>query len=483
MMLVKSSSTQDVLWRKSLETVHDTLDSLIQSEKCSRKTRLPKLTASPSKLPDSNMPILSAAYRYCDDILLRASQTEVIPPPKNMSSSVVARSGREAKSDRLRNHIRAAASLETEFLCAEVLSLTKRIPFSEFDSNNMSALSCGSNRGVYCYRWKSSIVAVKVLNNLSTPEAENNFKNELVILQSLRHPQIISLLGVACDVPGTQKQSVGLVMEFMSRGSMYDYLRKVDSGEEKSFTLVQKLKILSDASSALKFLHDSEYLHNNISSKSILLDSDCRAKLSGLECVIGNGKLNTNTECIFTIASLTAPEVLLGGANTTASDIYSFGVMLWELLTGQIPFENLSAIEIIKLVGKNGKKLEIPTQSILNPDAILKLLDRCFSSFDKRPSSIEIHSEITIELNVEEKKLADTPESFLCPITCCIMTDPVVAADGHSYDRHAIKEWLILSNGNRSPKTNVELAHSNLTPNHTLRSTIDEYLKNNLTRP
>lgn len=473
---------QDVLWRKSFETVHDTLDSLIQSEKYSRKTRLPKLASSPSKLPHSDVQVLKS-FLCDDDILLKASQTEAISPAENISSYVVTRSGsRVTNSDRLRNHIRAAASLETESIYTEVLSSTRRLAFSEFISTDMTALSNGVKKAVlvYRYRWKSNIVTVKVLNDQSTPEAENAFKNELVMLQSLRHPQIVSLLGVALDFPGTQRQSVGLVIELMSKGSMYDYLRKVGSREEKALTLVQKLKILSDVSSALKFLHDSEYLHNNISSKSILLDSDCRAKLSGFEYVRRNDKLNTNTECIFNTVSWTAPEVLLGGANTTASDIYSFGVVLWELLTGQIPFEDLSAIGIIKLVGKKGKKLEKPTSSIVNPDTILKLLDRCFSSFDERPSSIEIHSDITIQLKAEEKKLSDTPESFLCPITCCIMTDPVVAADGHSYDRHAIKEWLILSNGNRSPKTNVELPNLNLTPNHTLRSAIDEHLKYHL---
>lgn len=69
----------------------------------------------------------------------------------------------------------------------------------------------------------------------------------------------------------------------------------------------------------------------------------------------------------------------------------------------------------------------------------------------------------------------DYPNGFKCPITTEIMEDPVHAADGHTYERAAIEDWLIASNKNTSPKTGAVLPHKDLQANFTLKSLIDEY--------
>lgn len=65
------------------------------------------------------------------------------------------------------------------------------------------------------------------------------------------------------------------------------------------------------------------------------------------------------------------------------------------------------------------------------------------------------------------------PTSMTCPILCDIMTDPVTTADGHSYERSAITKWL--KQHTTSPVTGARLQHKNLTDNHTLRNSIDEW--------
>jgi len=81
------------------------------------------------------------------------------------------------------------------------------------------------------------------------------------------------------------------------------------------------------------------------------------------------------------------------------------------------------------------------------------------------------------ELNERLKDLKQrAPEAFYCPITQDIMQDPVVAADGHTYERVALEVWLI--NHNTSPMTNQPLPHKNLTPSHTLKSMIREFIDN-----
>ena len=75
----------------------------------------------------------------------------------------------------------------------------------------------------------------------------------------------------------------------------------------------------------------------------------------------------------------------------------------------------------------------------------------------------------------------DFPDSFVCPISQELMTDPVVASDGHSYERSCIEDWIhsctLKGMDATSPKTNERLPHHHLTPNFTLRSSIHEFLE------
>lgn len=74
---------------------------------------------------------------------------------------------------------------------------------------------------------------------------------------------------------------------------------------------------------------------------------------------------------------------------------------------------------------------------------------------------------------------SQAPEAFCCPITGEIMVDPMVASDGHTYERNAIENWLIEMNKNTSPMTNEKLKSKELIPAHTLKSMIKEWIENN----
>jgi U-box domain len=102
------------------------------------------------------------------------------------------------------------------------------------------------------------------------------------------------------------------------------------------------------------------------------------------------------------------------------------------------------------------------------------LLTECFGDVDKRPDFGKIYDclaeKIVRTVKLERPSCSD---SLICPISFDIMDDPVVCADGHSYDRVNIERWLAASN--RSPKTNLPLAHNNLIPNLALKKAVDEY--------
>jgi len=77
-----------------------------------------------------------------------------------------------------------------------------------------------------------------------------------------------------------------------------------------------------------------------------------------------------------------------------------------------------------------------------------------------------------------EEEIQEKPSSFICPITMSLMKSPVMASDGHSYERDAIQEHIRRQGANaKSPSTGERLAHHNLTPNHTLKKSIDEEIE------
>ena len=85
------------------------------------------------------------------------------------------------------------------------------------------------------------------------------------------------------------------------------------------------------------------------------------------------------------------------------------------------------------------------------------------------------HEEIRALQQAVERR-GGAPEEIVCPITCEIMLDPVVAADGHSYERRAIEEWLSQTGRTTSPNTGAELEDRTLKPNHSLRKTAQRFI-------
>ena len=87
----------------------------------------------------------------------------------------------------------------------------------------------------------------------------------------------------------------------------------------------------------------------------------------------------------------TAPEVLQSSRNSEAGDVYSYGVVLWELFTGQIPWEEISAMQVVLMVGFHKARLPIPTDS---PKWAQELMESCFRAAEERPTFSDIISRL-----------------------------------------------------------------------------------------
>jgi serine/threonine protein kinase len=168
----------------------------------------------------------------------------------------------------------------------------------------------------------------------------------------------------------------------------------------------------------------------------------------------------------------TAPEVLIGEKCSKSSDVYSLGVILWEIETEIKPWGGLAQFQIIGAVVYENKRLEV--KGGIFPTG---LIASCFGERQTRPKAEDLYATLANIYNTftENQKLL-VEDNFLCSISHEIMIDPVICADGHTYDRNHIERWL--ENHETSPKTNLPLENKNLVPNRALRNTIEQFKSN-----
>ncbi|OIW03878.1 hypothetical protein TanjilG_30154 [Lupinus angustifolius] len=176
-------------------------------------------------------------------------------------------------------------------------------------------------------------------------DADREFENEVSLLSKMRHQNIIKLLGYCIH-----GESRFLVYELMENGSLETQLHGPNRGS--SLTWFLRLRIAVDVARALEYLHEHSnppVVHRDLKSSNVLLDSNFNAKLSDFGLAIGSGMQHKNMKMSGTLGYV-APEYISHGKLTDKSDVYAFGVVLLELLTGRKPMENMSSNEYQSLI-------------------------------------------------------------------------------------------------------------------------------------
>jgi serine/threonine protein kinase len=209
----------------------------------------------------------------------------------------------------------------------------------------------------------------------------------VALLQYLRHPRVLILMGV-CRAMGPTEGSMGLIFELMESGSLYDLLHgsSEDAVSHRPSDLMAKLTLCLDIADGMRFLHSSRVLHRDLKSPNILLDRDGRCKIAdfGLS-TLKDSTAASQTAGLMATPAWTDPEVALGAQFSRASDMYSFGVVVWEIFSGQIPWEGMNLLAIVGQVSMQGKRLTIPETF---PSAVRGLLSSCFDISSKRPDFV-----------------------------------------------------------------------------------------------
>ncbi|PQQ08807.1 uncharacterized protein Pyn_11207 [Prunus yedoensis var. nudiflora] len=249
------------------------------------------------------------------------------------------------------------------------------------DLEFIKELGSGTYGTVYYGKWKGHRKEDRLLAD---------FWKEARILGQLHHPNIVAFYGVVSDGPVT---NLATVTEYMVNGSLKQVLQKKDRTIDRR----KRLIIAMDAAFGMEYLHEKSIVHFDLKSHNFLVNMrDPQRPV----CKIGDLGLSKIKQRTLVSGGVRgtipwmAPELLNSKNNlvTEKVDVYSFGIVMWELLTGEEPYANLRSKELIAGIIKGSLRPEIPSWC----DPMWRsLMERCWSSDpDSRPPFSEIAKEL-----------------------------------------------------------------------------------------
>jgi tRNA A-37 threonylcarbamoyl transferase component Bud32 len=324
--------------------------------------------------------------------------------------------------------------------------------FINFDEIKKDKIKIGEGGfgEIYLGNWQGKKVAIKKLTLKNLRVGDNNlskFINEINIISSLRHPNIVLYMGASVD-----KGNYYMISEYLPNGTLFDLLHNnnntnsnnnnknnnnygeninnnslistnnnsinnnnnffnfnnFDNYSKNSFYLndSNKIKIALQIALVIKYLHSRKIVHCDLKSPNILIDKNYNIKLGDFGLSRFIGKNSENIKGKIGTPHWMAPEILLGGKYEYHSDIFSYGMILWEILTGDIPYNNIDPKKIENLITNEKNIVKVPDYGNL---ILRKLCKSCINyEPEKRPSIDEILKELK---NIYDKD--DDDKDFL----------------------------------------------------------------------
>ena len=225
----------------------------------------------------------------------------------------------------------------------------------------------------------SQIVAIKILHQRQLNSSQMAYlRSEIFTLATLSHPSILKLLGYTPEPPFC------LVTEYLSNGSLSDFLKK----SPNNLNPTERTIIAIDIARGMSYMHEHNIIHRDLKSLNILLDENKRVRI----CDFGLVRIKSFQILTTQIGTpqWMAPEIMLAIPDYDSKvDVYSFGIVLWELLTNKMPFSELSPADVLKSVVVNDLRPIIPENT---PIDLSNLINSCWEKDPKkRPSFQQIN--------------------------------------------------------------------------------------------
>uniref|UniRef100_A0A8C3HMD5 Tyrosine-protein kinase n=1 Tax=Chrysemys picta bellii TaxID=8478 RepID=A0A8C3HMD5_CHRPI len=234
-------------------------------------------------------------------------------------------------------------------------------------------------------------VAVKTCKEDLPQELKIKFLSEARILKQYDHPNIVKLIGVC-----TQRQPIYIVMELIPGGDFLSFLRK----KKDELKTKQLVKFSLDAAAGMAYLESKNCIHRDLAARNCLVGENNVLKISDF------GMSRQEDDGVYSSSGLkqipikwTAPEALNYGRYTSESDVWSFGILLWETFSlGVCPYPGMTNQQAREQVEK-GYRMSAPQKC---PEEIYKIMQRCW---DYKPENRPKFSEIQKELSSIKKKV------------------------------------------------------------------------------
>ena len=247
--------------------------------------------------------------------------------------------------------------------------ISEHIVKNEIDRNQLKVLdkklSSSQFGAVRQGLLKATSVTVKILS-ASRESSYQSFLHEVHILQMFNHPNIVRLLGVCA-----QERPYYIITEFLKHGNLLEYL---NSSDGKSLLQPQLIKMAAQVADGMLHLEKLDCIHRNLAAENIQVGENFVCKLSNFH--YAQAKKLGHTFPIRPSVKWAAPEVLTDQMFSTKSDVWSFGIVLYELVTqGSKPYSDMTDKEVKQKVTQEGYQMPCPKDC---PEKLYSIMQQCW---------------------------------------------------------------------------------------------------------
>ncbi|EFC46712.1 serine/threonine protein kinase [Naegleria gruberi] len=262
-------------------------------------------------------------------------------------------------------------------------------------------IGSGSFSEVYRGRWLGATVAVKrfLVNHIESDEIVQDFIKESKLMSKLRHPNVVQFMGVCIQMP-----HLYMVTEYCERGNLQHILKD----KKIKISLRKTISMALDAARGMYYLHTCEtpIIHRDFKSANLLVDKNWSVKVGdfGMSRMIDSQQQMT----VCGTAETCAPEVLKRSMYTEKADVYSFGIVLWEMFTRSQLYPGMNFYELSSRVVNEGLRPDTTSTRFTEdhiPKTIQNLMTDCWDDDpDHRPDFSIIVKKLEKELEIENQK-------------------------------------------------------------------------------